>query len=75
MNNNVRQLRGGSYGSQPLLGLDEMNSIWRNNNVSGDPASFNFSRGFRIAAVPEPASLALLILGGAVLLSKRAFGR
>ena len=58
LSSTLREVRGGCYSSQPLLGSDEINSSWRNG--THDPADYNFSMGLRIALVPEPASLLLL---------------
>jgi len=56
----IRELRGGSWD----LGSDYLEASYRNSlHPSGEVSSF----GFRVASVPEPSSLSLLVLGGAVV--------
>jgi uncharacterized repeat protein (TIGR03803 family) len=58
----LRVLRGGSFNDGLTFGLASTN---RNTDF---PYDENFSNGFRIASVPEPTSLALLLTGGLCLL-------
>lgn len=57
-----RGLRGGDWGTDSAIYLS---SAYRNSYVPSD--EFNFI-GFRLAAVPEPASLGLAATGGLVAL-------
>lgn len=54
-----RSLRGGSYGA-----VDYLASSYRNYN---DPYDERYSVGFRVASIPEPATLFMLGLGGLML--------
>jgi formylglycine-generating enzyme required for sulfatase activity len=58
----VRQLRGGSWGS----GVVDLRASNRNNL---DPANQNSDNGlgFRVASVPEPSALSLLAIGLGIL--------
>jgi hypothetical protein len=58
----VRELRGGYYHSDDsrVLGASV-----RNDSVN--PTGGLVDLGFRVASVPEPSSLSLLVLGGAVV--------
>lgn len=58
--------RGGSYD----FGTDAMRSVARYDDAPGGEA---ISRGFRVAAVPEPAVASLLILSATCLLAVRRF--
>lgn len=64
--NEVRQLRGGSW--------DNLSGLLEEGYVPGfSPESQNVHNGFgfRVASVPEPSSLSLLLAGGAVLMAGR----
>ncbi|MEK6642906.1 MAG: SUMF1/EgtB/PvdO family nonheme iron enzyme [Planctomycetota bacterium] len=54
--NSLRGYRGGSFASSYVI---SMHAITRNSN---SPAMEDFAIGFRLAEVPEPASIALLAL-------------
>ena len=58
-----RGVRGGSF-----IGSDNLVSSGRNSNY---PSNEGFSVGFRVASVPEPCSLALLLIGGLVLRNRK----
>ena len=60
-----RGFRGGSFNSN---GEYYLNSSYR---YGGDPNLDSLFCGFRVASVPEPASLVLLFLGGLVLRKRR----
>ena len=59
-----RGILGGSFQS----GLAQMNA---NSAGSAHPTSEEDGIGFRVAAVPEPAMLAVLALGGMVVVGRR----
>ena len=63
-NGSYRGLRGGLFG---LNGYD-LQAAARSFNF---PADENGGVGFRVSQVPEPASMALLALGGLAVLRKR----
>jgi len=61
----IRELRGGSWDNSS----DPMGNSFRS---SYDPAGMYYdTAGFRIASVPEPSSLSLLLAGGLVLMAGR----
>lgn len=60
-----RGLRGGSYGSS-----DYNLASSARNNYTAPNGEYNVV-GFRVASVPEPASLGLITLGGLALLKRR----
>lgn len=57
-----RELRGGSWD------FGGLNTIGR---VGFRPSGDNYDFGFRVASVPEPSSLCLLLAGGALLMAAR----
>ena len=57
-----RGLRGGSY----YYGSNYLDSVFRSHD---DPSGDNAFYGFRVAVVPEPTSIALLLAGGLCLLA------
>ena len=59
-----RGLRGGYWGSY-ASGLSS------SGRYTSDPSDGGSYIGFRLAAVPEPSSLSLLLAGGAVALARR----
>jgi formylglycine-generating enzyme required for sulfatase activity len=61
-----RQLRGGSWGG----GSNDLGASSRSSSFGG-PADEGGSYGFRVASVPEPSSLSLLVLGGVVVAMMR----
>ena len=61
----TRELRGGAWSSNSGL-LDASNRYF-----DFDPSFQDDGFGFRVAMVPEPSSLSLLIAGGAVLMAGR----
>lgn len=65
-----RSIRGGSWGDQPETGAYYLKSSYRNID-SASPSNEYPTIGFRIASVPEPATLFLLTLGGLVLRKRK----
>lgn len=61
----ARALRGGSYNRRDALFL----SSWYRTDYA--PHDVLDSLGFRVASIPEPASLSLLLLGGLALIRRR----
>ncbi len=66
LSGSYRGLRGGSYYSNAALYLV---SSYRGNY---DPPTEDYDMGFRVASVPEPATVILLALGGLLLRRKRS---
>ena len=62
-----RGIRGGSY--KAFIGSPNLRSSMR--PVYGDPDGGDYSMGFRVASVPEPATMVLLGLGGLVLRKRK----
>ena len=60
-----REFRGGSWGSSGTTNLD---SLTRYSDI---PTIEDSYVGFRVAMIPEPSSLSLLVLGGVVLALRR----
>lgn len=60
----------GVFSAQPLTGLVAANSVI-NSGIGGQHRVDNISLQFEAVAVPEPASMALLVFGGLTLLSRR----
>jgi len=64
-----RGLRGGSF-------IDGAGDLLASSRTYGNPSGEDNSVGFRVSAVPEPATMAVLTLGGIGLLRRRrALGR
>ena len=63
-----RELRGGGWHFSGVTNeLDASTRLGENGTEPTNPGSF----GFRVASVPEPSSLSLLLAGGAVLMAGR----
>ena len=64
----LRELRGGSW----FFSAADMNSLDRESYLAISSTSLYIGlQGFRVASVPEPSSLSLLVLGGVVLALRR----
>jgi len=63
--NEEREMRGGQYSNVFSESLDS------STRVSFNPSSGFIDYGFRVASVPEPSSLSLLVLGAVVAISVR----
>ena len=59
-----RGLRGGAYNGGP-------NGLTSSHRIHGDPDYEYYAIGFRVASVPEPATLSLLAIGGLVMLKRK----
>jgi formylglycine-generating enzyme required for sulfatase activity len=65
----TREIRGNSwYGPVSDGSNNYSNSGWR---IEGEPTDADGGVGFRVAMIPEPSSLSLLVLGGAVVALRR----
>jgi len=83
--NKNRMYRGGGWGSDdpffPPLSESDLNSSVAWGRFDGNPQGGNGSAaeyafvGFRVAMIPEPSSLSLLLAGGAVLMAGRRRNR
>ena len=62
--NELREMRGGAWNSN----ASGVRADFRNNGAPEDESVLN---GFRVASVPEPSALSLLLAGGAVLMAGR----
>jgi formylglycine-generating enzyme required for sulfatase activity len=60
----TRGYRGGSFNNS-----DSYLAAW--DRQSGSPITEEYSLGFRVVQVPEPASMVILVLGSAAVLMKR----
>ena len=64
----LRELRGGSW----FFSAADMNSLDRESYLAISSTSLYIGlQGFRVASVPEPSSLSLLVLGGVVVALRR----
>jgi formylglycine-generating enzyme required for sulfatase activity len=62
-----RDLRGGSW----YFGNEDLTASSRSNDVLLVPTDENIEFGFRVASVPEPSSLSLLVFGGVLVALRR----
>jgi formylglycine-generating enzyme len=61
-----RGVRGGSF----HLGVDSLRASSRNRELTSSTSAWN-TRGFRVAQVPGPSAVALLSIGGVVVMRRR----
>ena len=59
--------RGGSFANNDYT----LHASFRADSDPTQPGEYFYAAGFRVASVPEPATLGLLIIGGLVLLRRR----
>jgi len=64
--NEPRWLRGGSWSGRVTFEIEAAPRVFENN-----PFAESKTYGFRVAMVPEPSSLSLMLAGGAVLMAGR----
>ena len=64
-----RTIRGGAYNSGTI------NDVSSNYRVAFDPINEYSSVGFRVAAVPEPSSLLVLLFGSSLLARSKKMGK
>ena len=68
-----REIRGGAwtFEGQASTGVSVLSKTFRTDSQPDNPNYNYLNTGFRIAMVPEPSSLSLLLAGGAVLMAGR----
>ena len=64
-----RGLRGGSFYGSGYFGLDV--TLHASSRYSYYPTDESYRIGFRVSEVPEPATMAILMLGGIGILRRR----
>lgn len=67
-----RGTRGGTFYQDYPLGLNYVTDLRADIRYTVYPTASRPSIGFRVALVPEPASLSLLALGGPLLVRRQA---
>ena len=68
-----REIRGGAwtFEGQASTGVSVLSKTFRTDSQPDNPNYNYLNTGFRIAMVPEPSSLSLLLAGGAVFAAAR----